>query len=587
MRETQSERVDDIPVIVHWLEQMQIELLIDQELPSPHGNRRGLSYGQLSVLLLTYITTQADHRLCAVESWVKQHHRTLEMATGWKIGTKDATDDRLANFLSVLGSSQHQAIQAIETCLGQHLIRAYELPTEQARSDTTSFSVYHQPTDPKSNKLSTDDSDVSLLHKGHSKDHRPDLLQYRQMLATLDPSGMPLLGATLAGNGADDPLYVPTWQRLAEVIGHTDFLFLADCKASSWANRALINGGGGIYCFPLAMTGHRSQLLADWVANPPEPVRKIFSADGEPTDPPLGRGFEVPLGSLWFDESSQQWHRWSERWLVIRSDALARRQIKGLEKRLVRAELALARLEARPGQDAAALQQKVDEILKRYRVLDYLMVSINKKISYTKVYDRPGRPTTNRPFKRVRQTTLTLTYQRCPEAYGSFKNLAGWRLYITNATQERLSIERAVLAYREQWQPERGFHRFKRGRLPANPIYFQDAERIRGLMFLLTIALRVFTLIELVVRRQLSDQEDSLAGLYDGNPKRTTNRPTAERLLAAFGDITMYFHRDGSWEISHLNSRQQRILQLMGIPESIYAIPESDPSHERPLFAQL
>jgi hypothetical protein len=36
-------------------------------------------------------------------------------------------------------------------------------------------------------------------------------------------------------------------------------------------------------------------------------------------------------------------------------------------------------------------------------------------------------------------------------------------------------------------------------------------------MFLLTIALRVFTLIEFVVRHQLADQQTSLAGLYDGN----------------------------------------------------------------------
>ncbi|MBD1807161.1 transposase, partial [Microcoleus sp. FACHB-SPT15] len=145
MKGTNSERVDDVPVALKWLSQMQIEALINQELPPPHGNRQGLSYGQLAVLLLSYIITQADHRLCAVESWVKQHHQTLELATGWKIADKDATDDRLADLLSVLGSSQHQARKAIETFLGQHLIRAYELPTQVARSDTTSFSVYHQP----------------------------------------------------------------------------------------------------------------------------------------------------------------------------------------------------------------------------------------------------------------------------------------------------------------------------------------------------------------------------------------------------------------------------------------------------------
>jgi hypothetical protein len=36
-------------------------------------------------------------------------------------------------------------------------------------------------------------------------------------------------------------------------------------------------------------------------------------------------------------------------------------------------------------------------------------------------------------------------------------------------------------------------------------------------MLLLTIALQAFTLIEFVVRRHLSDQQISLAGLYDGN----------------------------------------------------------------------
>ena len=137
----------------------------------------------------------------------------------------------------------------------------------------------------------------------------------------------------------------------------------------------------------------------------------------------------------------------------------------------------------------------------------------------------------------------------------------------------RLTIKQAVLYYREQWQPEMGFHRFKRGELPALPIYFQDETRIRGLMFLLTIALRVFTLIEFVVRRQLEQQQVSLAGLYDGNPTRHTRRPTAEKLLAAFVGITLYCHRDGSYEISPLSSLQQQILSLMRIESSLYTFP--------------
>jgi hypothetical protein len=63
---TTSERSDDIPVIIYWLIQLKLYLLLDEALPSPHGNRQGLSYGQLSVILLSYMMTQAEHRLCAV-----------------------------------------------------------------------------------------------------------------------------------------------------------------------------------------------------------------------------------------------------------------------------------------------------------------------------------------------------------------------------------------------------------------------------------------------------------------------------------------------------------------------------------------
>ncbi len=100
LKDIQSERADDLPLIIHWLKQMEIASIIDQELPVPHGNRKGLSYGQLSVLFLSYVASQSDHRLCAVETWVEKHRLTLEMATGWNIGVKDATDDSLCRLIN-------------------------------------------------------------------------------------------------------------------------------------------------------------------------------------------------------------------------------------------------------------------------------------------------------------------------------------------------------------------------------------------------------------------------------------------------------------------------------------------------------
>ncbi|WP_207714087.1 DUF4277 domain-containing protein [Scytonema sp. UIC 10036] len=251
--EITSERIDDIPVIVEWLKQMEIAKCIDQKLSEPHGNHKGLSYGQLGVLLLTYIITQSDHRLSAVEPWVQTHRKILELTTGWSIAEKDATDDRLARVVEELGKQSHARVE-IEVKLGRHLIRAYELPTVVARADTSSFSVNHTP---------GESVEENLLRYGYSKDFRPDLLQYRQLLATLDPMGMPLVSATVEGNGADDPLYFPTWEKMVRVIGHKKFVFIADCKAGAIATRGAMAASGGIYCFPVPMSGQHPQQLGN------------------------------------------------------------------------------------------------------------------------------------------------------------------------------------------------------------------------------------------------------------------------------------------------------------------------------------
>ena len=101
--EISSERIDDIPVIVEWLKRIEIAKWIDQKLNRPHGNHQGLSYGKLSVLVLTYIITQADHRLCAVEKWVKAHKQVLELATGWKIEEKDTSRPLAKVFCAIMG----------------------------------------------------------------------------------------------------------------------------------------------------------------------------------------------------------------------------------------------------------------------------------------------------------------------------------------------------------------------------------------------------------------------------------------------------------------------------------------------------
>ena len=90
---------------------------------------------------------------------------------------------------------------------------------------------------------------------------------------------------------------------------------------------------------------------------------------------------------------------------------------------------------------------------------------------------------------------------------------------------------------------------------------------------LLSIGLRVLTLLEFQVRRHLDKNQEKLAGLYAGNPQRKTARPTAEMLLAVFKEITLILIEVNNEVYTHLTTLsplQQRILVLLGFPPTIY-----------------
>lgn len=258
---------------------------------------------------------------------------------------------------------------------------------------------------------------------------------------------------------------------------------------------------------------------------------------------------------------------------VVYSQNLALSAINSQHKRINQAQQALDKLAKKPGTELNILSSKVENILKRYRVSDFFSTTITEETQTETRHIGRGRPSKNSPLQQVTSIHLQLHIQQVNGAIQEAETLAGWRLYVTNAPVEQLTLSQSVMYYRDEWLLERGFHRFKRGSLPALPIYFQNQNRITGLMFLLNIALRVFTLIEFVVQQALQQAQESLQGLYDGNPKRKTDRPSAEQILKAFCHITLYFLPDSTIFITPINDLQKLILSLMKMPESLY-LPE-------------
>src|SRR6476660_7459245 len=229
------ERVDDIPAIIAHLKTMRVAELLDNHFP-PNSNWQGLSLGNTTVVWLAFILSEGNHRLYRVESWVQAHQCTLSGCIGRKVRPRDLADDRLATILDYLSDAERWG--AFERALNQSVLRGYDLQGRLVRVDTTTAAAYVTP--------------EGLFQLGHSKDHRPDLPQVKIAMAVLDPLGLPLTTTVVAGNTADDPLYLPEIAKVRQIAGTPGLTYVGDCKMAAIGTRAEIVAHQDYYLCPLS-----------------------------------------------------------------------------------------------------------------------------------------------------------------------------------------------------------------------------------------------------------------------------------------------------------------------------------------------
>lgn len=555
-----TERVDDIPLLIAWMEHMGLVTLIDEHFP-PHGNWQGLDPGRVLVGWLAHILSEADHRLNQVEDWASERIETLSGCLGVSVRALDFSDDRLASVLDAL--SEDEGWAAFEVSLNRRTIRVYDLRPERVRIDSTTARGYWQVTED------------GLFQLGHSKDHRPDLPQLKVMVAALDPLGMPVATQVVAGNQADDPLYIPAIDQVRAGLERRGLVYVGDVKMMALATRAHLQVGQDYYLGPLSALqippeALEEALQAVWSGE--QPLLSVERQNLEGTMEKIAEGYEVQETQTALINGQEV--TWNERRLFIRSLLQAEAAETALRKRLERAEEALQALnERKQGKkrltDEAALHQAIAVILKRHQVEGLLTVHITEQVQ-----PRQLRKYGHRAAETRLERTFSVSVQRNEAAIAQAVRLLGWRVYATNAPQDMLSLEKAVLAYRAEYLVERNFGRLKGKPLSLTPMYLQDDQRATGLTRLLSIGLRVLTLIEYVARKKLQQTGEKLSGLYAGNPKRATERPTTEALLRAFKGIFLSFVQvDGRSyrHITPLSALQRKILDLLDIPASTYS----------------
>lgn len=360
---------------------------------------------------------------------------------------------------------------------------------------------------------------------------------------------------------------MPAYEAAVSVLGRRDLLFVGDSKMAALGTRAHLADQHSAY-----LCAYRAPHL-----NPQEGDKWIEEALSHKAQWQTLQSLDPATGELvaqadiysflreqsCFFAAAYRDFDWDERVLLVRSRALQAGQRQRLQAQLQRLTEAFS-----------ALNQPPKRGRKRYTAEPQLAAVVTKMIAEADLtglveYALGAQvlPDGSRRF------TIARFWVNLPAWQARVARL-GWLVYLSNTTAAQYSDTHLLAHYRHQPIQEAGFARLKTRNLHIRPVYLRDEQRLSGLLWLLCLALRVLTLVEYRVRAALSARQETLVGLNPGAPRQATSRPTTERLVEAFDNITLTCLGSGHVSFRHvpaLSSLQQQILQLLRLPADLYA----------------
>jgi transposase len=574
--ELEDLRVEDLPLIYEILEILKVRVSIDEQIKR-HGGWEGGSPGTIVSLWLCYILSECDHRLSVVEPWAEQRLSLLQAMVGDEnLSSKDFSDDRLAKLLDYL--SKDEDWQAIEGTINEKGISIYRLETQK------SIPTFRLDSAPMQSHGSI--KEKGLLQYGYSKHHNGNLGQFKVQLCTLDNEinhfAYPISHLTVSGEQADDVLYLPliceVRSQLSRQKGYEKGnLYVGDGKMGSKEIRCTVSKNEDYYLVPLSKKqlseAERLKYINERELSTYKEVKKI-EAEGTEKEQikVVAQGFEQTVSHAYTLECVE--YEWTERLLFVQSDYYKKQQQEKLDKTLgesikLLTTLAIAKKGKKVLNTLEEVKFIVDKTLKDNKLKSLLVVNIIPT-KHTKSIRAYG----SLPKREEEYYTFELEVERQEAAIEARKKLMGWQVYATNLTEDKLSFEQCVWKYRYQSNIERQFDNIRNKVVKLLPVYLNKDNRIIGLVNLLTLALKACCLIEYKVAKALNEQNDELADIYEGNPKRTSKKPTAKRLFKAFDGISIGLVFENKQInlalLTKLGPVQRKILRLLDFDENLY-----------------
>ncbi len=482
------------------------------------------------------------------EYWTQQKFDLLFDET--QISVEQLNDDAYARALDKLRTADLKELIS-RVCLT--MLQAHDLQIESLHLDTTSISV-------EGIYENCEEGDFKIV-QGHSKDHRPDLKQFK-IGAAVQQNGLPVMGQLLSGNTSDrewNPEAVQEMKNFFDNRKYKDIIFIGDsATVSSYESLNKLKGTLFISRFP-----ENFSYVDRWKQIAWQGVNwHDIGALGETPRK------ETSQNRLWsFRETIENT---PYRFVMVHSTALRSTKEKTLAKRYAKERGALQKEAARiykRGFESAEEAMKESAIFVQKAQAMHYTVQVHLEERAKRTYAKRGRPTKDTPCKETISYYVSHTVsERDPmmNDYDLFKESTF--VLITSLLDEVKYPDSFILEeYKGQNSIEQAF-RFLKSPVYLGPVYLKKPERVEALGYVFVLVLLIASYLEYRVRTSLKENGEYLP--QPGGHK--AYRPTVKTILEVIDTIIVINHQDRLYLPDNTAPIILKMLNWAGFDDSIY-----------------
>jgi transposase len=560
--EFDSQLLGAMPIVEHFIGRLKLDNALDAAVP--HDDARVLlAPARVLGVVVRHLTI--EHRpLYAIGEWSANYAPELLGMNESELAALN--DDRVGRTLTRLFDADRASLL---TTVVLSMVRAFDIDCRQLHNDSTSITVTGSH---YGGATKRGEKPVAEVTFGHSKDHRPDLRQLVWILSVSADGAVPLSYRVESGNTSDDTTHVETWDQLRELVGRDDFLYIADGKLANEKAIGHIDANHGRFVTVLANNRKEVTWFQHWIQDHAptweEARRQPARRGGDPDE--VWRTFESPLPSgagyrvIWVHANAKQTRDAATRTARITAGQAA---LEALTAKLAGPRCRL--------KSVVAVESAVERALEHTSAARYFSTRVEEVPQESFRQARRGRPGPSTHYVKRVTSRFTLSFNVRTDVVSAEAKSDGTFALLTNDSV--MTPAEILNAYKYQPNLERRHAQLKGHQLVA-PVFLKDPVRIEGLLCCHFFALVIQALIEREIRGAMKAAKRTSIPLYP--ELRECAAPSAHRVLEIFAHVARHVLRDADGNVVKiyeptLTPLQLQVLELLGIPASVYAATKS------------